>query len=108
MAALAIAGIVVLNNLTDTQKTALTPSNGMLIYNSTLSQLHVLQRVVAGAGIQQRRGQLVSGSGASSGGTGNNGDYYLNTANGAIYQKSGGKRWSVIWNSTVSRSPVAQ
>jgi hypothetical protein len=31
-----------------------------------------------------------NGAGAPSGGTGVNGDYYLNTTNGDVYQKSGG------------------
>jgi hypothetical protein len=40
-----------------------------------------------------------SGSGAPSGALGVNGDLYLNTANGDLYQKSGGT-WSVIDNLT--------
>jgi len=40
-----------------------------------------------------------SGAGAPAGGTGVNGDYYLNTANGDVYAKSGGT-WSVIDNLT--------
>lgn len=40
-----------------------------------------------------------SGSGAPSGGTGVNGDFYLRTSNGDVYLKSGGS-WSVITNLT--------
>jgi hypothetical protein len=40
-----------------------------------------------------------SGSGVPSGGTGNNGDYYLRTSNGAVYLKTSGT-WSVIMNLT--------
>ena len=41
-----------------------------------------------------------SGSGAPGGGTGVNGDYYYNTANGDIYTKSGGAWGSAIANIT--------
>jgi hypothetical protein len=73
----------------------------MLIYNSTLSQLQYYNGSWQTLSFSSGAANWFSGSGAPSGGTGNNGDYYLNTANGAIYQKSSGA-WSVIWNSTVS------
>lgn len=40
-----------------------------------------------------------SGSGVPAGGLGSNGDFYLNTANGDIYEKGGGS-WSLIDNLT--------
>lgn len=46
-----------------------------------------------------------SGAGAPAGGTGVNGDYYLNTTNGDVYYKSGGA-WAVIDNLTGPQGPA--
>ncbi len=85
-----------LSNLTDTQRAALSALNGMLIYNSTLSCVQYYNggwtTLAAGAA-----GSWYNGSGSPSSTLGNNGDYYLNTANGNIYQKSAGS-WSVIYS----------
>ena len=90
-----IAGLV-LNGITDTQRAALTPSNGMLIYNTTLSCLEYFN----GAWLQVGTGQAASiynGTGAPASTLGNNGDYYLSTTNGNIYQKSSGS-WAVVFS----------
>ncbi len=88
-----------LNNLTDTQRAALTALDGMLIYNTTLSSIQFYNgswlTLSTGTGAQ-----WFNGSGVPSGAVGNNGDYYLNTDNDAVYQKSGGS-WSAIWGGSV-------
>ncbi len=85
-----------LSNLTDTQRAALSALNGMLIYNSTLSCVQYYNggwtTLAAGAAAS-----WYNGSGSPSSTLGNNGDYYLNTANGNIYQKSAGS-WSVLYS----------
>ena len=88
-----------LNNLTDSQRAALAALNGMLIYNSTLSQLQFFNgswlTLSAGGGAN-----WLNGSGAPSSAVGNNGDYYLRTDTGAIYQRASGT-WSVVYAGAV-------
>lgn len=84
-----------LNNLTDTQRAALTALDGMLIYNTTLSAVQYYNGAWLTLGIGATSGWF-NGTGAPSATIGNNGDYYLNTTNGSIYQKSSGA-WSVIY-----------
>ncbi|HXC98801.1 MAG TPA: hypothetical protein VN048_05625 [Verrucomicrobiae bacterium] len=85
-----------LSNLTDTQRAALTATDGMLIYNTTLSCLQYYNggwaTLAAGAAAT-----WYNGSGAPASSLGNNGDYYINTANGSIYQKASGS-WAVIYS----------
>jgi len=49
---------------------------------------------------------ILNGAGAPDNGTGNNGDYYLNTSNGDFYQKSGGAWGSPIVNLTGPQGPA--
>jgi hypothetical protein len=86
---------VQLSNLTDTQRAALTALDGMLIYNSTLSCLQYYNGAWLTLGAGGSAGWW-NGSGAPASTLGNNGDYYLNTANGNIYLKSSGS-WAVIY-----------
>jgi hypothetical protein len=86
---------VQLSNLTDTQRAALTALEGMLIYNSTLSCVQFYNGAWLTLGAGGSAGWW-NGSGAPASSLGNNGDYYLNTANGSIYQKSSGA-WAVIY-----------
>jgi hypothetical protein len=85
-----------LSNLTDTQRAALTALDGMLIYNTTLSCLQYFNggwnTLAAGAA-----STWYNGSGVPASTLGNNGDYYLNTSTGSIYQKSSGA-WAVIFS----------
>lgn len=85
-----------LNNLTDTQRAALSATSGMLIYNTTNSQVQFyngnwITIGTVGAGT----GALLNAAGAPSGGTGNDGDYYINTTTGDIYLKTTGS-WNII------------
>lgn len=48
---------------------------------------------------------LLDGAGAPAGGLGVNGNYYLNTTNGAIYEKSGGV-WSAIYTPSAPTDPT--
>jgi hypothetical protein len=85
-----------LSNLTDTQRAALSALDGMLIYNTTLSAVQYYN----GTWLTLATGgnaTVYNGSGAPVSSIGNNGDYYLNTANGSWYQKSAGA-WSVIFS----------
>jgi hypothetical protein len=85
-----------LNNLTSTQVTALTPAAGMLVYNTTTSTVQVYNGTwqnITGAGASGTT--WLNGSGVPSGGTGSNGDYYLDTSNQDVYLKSGGS-WSIV------------
>lgn len=41
---------------------------------------------------------ILSGSGAPAGGTGNVGDYYINTANQDFYKKTGTSTWTLLFN----------
>lgn len=84
-----------------------TPTNGQLLIGNGTG--YTLATLTAGANISITNGAgsitiaaasgtvWYSGSGAPGGGTGANGDYYLNTANGDVYTKSGGS-WSVTGN----------
>jgi hypothetical protein len=85
-----------LSNLTDTQRAALSALDGMLIYNTTLSCLQYYNGAWLAVGTGGNAGWW-NGAGAPATSTGNNGDYYLNTSNGSIYQKSSGS-WSVIYS----------
>jgi hypothetical protein len=89
------AGLV-LSNLTDTQRAALTPLDGMLIYDTTLSELMVYNGAwepVAGAG-----GTIwFDGTGAPASGLGANGNWYLDVATGNVYLKTSGS-WAVIYS----------
>ena len=83
------------SNLTDAQRAALTPANGQLIYNTTLSQLQFYNgnwQLLGGSG-----SVLLNGSGAPGGTLGVNGNYYLDTATGNIWQKASGT-WSILWS----------
>jgi hypothetical protein len=85
-----------LSNLTDTQRAALSALDGMLIYNTTLSAIQYYN----GAWLTLATGgnaAWYNGSGAPASTIGNNGDYYLNTANGSICQKASGA-WAVIFS----------
>ena len=84
-----------LNNLTDMQKTALSAANGMLVYNTTLSALQFYNGAWLTLGIGNASA-WENGAGTPNNANGNNGDYYLNTANGSVYQKSAGA-WAVIY-----------
>jgi len=85
-----------LNNLTDTQRAALSATAGMLIYNTTNSQVQFYNGSwitigTVGAGT----GALLNAAGAPGGGLGNDGDYYINTTTGDIYLRTSGS-WAVI------------
>ncbi len=84
-----------LSNLTDTQRAGLSALDGMLIYNTTLSCLQYYNGAWLNVGTGGNAGWW-NGSGAPASTTGNNGDYYLDTSTGAIYQKSSGT-WSTIY-----------
>jgi hypothetical protein len=84
-----------LSNLTDTQRAALSALDGMLIYNTTLSCVQYYNGTWLTLGAGGSAGWW-NGSGAPASTLGNNGDYYLNTANGSIYLKSSGS-WAVIY-----------
>jgi len=88
---------IVLSNLTDTQRAALTPGNGMLIYDTTLSQLMFYNGAWSTVTLAGGQGQWVSGPGAPSGTLGANGSYYLDTTSGAVHLKTAGT-WSTIWS----------
>jgi hypothetical protein len=84
-----------LNNLTSTQVAALSAANGMLVYNTTISAVQIYNgtwQTLGGGGVGGT--VWLNGSGAPSGGAGNNGDYYLDTASQDISLKSGGS-WAV-------------
>jgi hypothetical protein len=51
------------------------------------------------------RPAVFSGTGAPASGIGNNGDYYLNTSNGLMYQKSAGA-WASLALSTVGKGAI--
>ncbi len=87
---------VQLSNLTDTQRAALTALDGMLIYNTTLSCVQFYNGAWLTLGSGGSAGWW-NGGGAPASSLGNNGDYYLNTANGSIYLKSSGS-WAVIYS----------
>ena len=77
----------------------------MLIYNTTLNCLEYYN----GAWLTIAAGGAANwynGSGAPSSSIGNNGDYYLNLANGVIYQKSAGS-WAVIYSLSAAYAPLA-
>jgi hypothetical protein len=86
-----------LNNLTDAQRAALTPTNGQLVYNSTLAQLQFYngnwQTLGGGSGGGT---PWLNGAGAPSVSIGTNGGYYLDDNTGAVYVKTGGA-WSQVW-----------
>ncbi|MDB6064947.1 MAG: hypothetical protein JWR26_1155 [Pedosphaera sp.] len=86
-----------LNNLTDAQRSALTPANGMLIYNSTLAQLMFYngnwQTLGGGSGGGT---PWLNGTGAPASNIGSNGGYYLDDNTGAVYVKTGGA-WAQVW-----------
>jgi hypothetical protein len=84
-----------LSNLTDTQRAALSALDGMLIYNTTLSCVQYYNGTWLTLGAGGSAGWW-NGAGAPASTLGNNGDYYLNTANGSIYLKSSGS-WAVIY-----------
>jgi hypothetical protein len=89
------AGLV-LSNLTDTQRAALSPLAGMLIYDTTLSELMVYNGTwnpVAGAA-----GTIwFDGTGTPSSGLGANGNWYLDVATGNIWLKTSGT-WAIIYS----------
>jgi hypothetical protein len=91
---------VILSNLTDTQRAALTPAAGMMIYDTTLSQIMTYngswQALALGTGTSWFRG-----TGAPGSGRGANGSYYIDTATGNLYLKTSGA-WAVIYSPTVS------
>lgn len=85
-----------LNNLTDAQRAALSATAGMLIYNTTNSQVQFyngnwITIGTVGAGT----GAVLNAAGAPGAGLGNDGDYYINTTTGDIYLKTTGT-WSII------------
>jgi hypothetical protein len=89
-----IAGVV-LNNLNDTQRAALTPSTGMIIYDTTLSQVMIYNgawQALAGSGTS-----WFNGSGAPAASLGSNGAYYLDVSTGNVYLKSSGA-WAIIYS----------
>lgn len=80
--------------------------NGDLYLNTTTSDVYqksggswsVICNIKGATGAAGAPGSVwYNGSGAPSGATGINGDYYLNTANSDVYYKSGGS-WSVVAN----------
>lgn len=88
-----------------------TGNNGDLYVNTTNGDLYqkaagswgsVLLNIKGPTGAAGTNGATGSiwyqGSGAPSGGTGANGDFYLNTANGDYYQKAAGSWGSVLGN----------
>lgn len=92
------AGIV-LNNLNDSQRSALSPTNGMIIYDTTLSQVMIYNgawQAVAGSGTG-----WFNGAGVPAVTLGSNGNYYLDTATGNVYLKSAGA-WSIIYSPSTS------
>jgi len=95
---------MVLSNLSDAQRAALTPANGMLLYDTTLSQMMFYngswQPVAAGGGTT-----WFNGSGAPASTLGNNGNYYLDAATGNIYLKASGS-WSIIYSPTIAALPT--
>lgn len=96
-----IAGVV-LNNLTDAQRAALTPSNGMIIYDTTLAQVMIYNGAWVSLASSGGTGTAwLNGSGAPSSGLGANGNYYLDTSTGNVYLKSSGT-WSIIYSPTAS------
>jgi hypothetical protein len=89
------AGLL-LNNLTDPQRAALTASAGMLIYNTTLSQPQYYNGSswsILGSGGSSGT-TLLTGSGTPSSGTGTNGNFYLDSSTGDFYLKTSGS-WSL-------------
>ncbi len=94
---------IILSNLSDTQRAVLTPANGMIIYDTTLSQAMLYngawQAVALGGGTN-----WFNGSGVPSGGVGANGNYYLDDATGNIYLKTSGT-WSVIFSPFTTALP---
>jgi hypothetical protein len=84
-----------LNNLTDAQRAALSPTVGMLIYNTTTLEIEFYNGTWITIGTSSSSGALLNAAGAPGAGLGNNGDYYINTTSGDIYLKSSGT-WSVI------------
>ncbi len=96
---------VILSNLNDTQRAALTPSSGMVIYNTTLSQAMIYngawQPLAVGSGTI-----WFSGTGAPGAGVGANGNYYLNTTNGDVYLKASGS-WAIAYSPSTAALPTA-
>lgn len=83
-----------LNNLTDTQRAGLTPQPGMVIYNTTLSQMMIYngawQSIPFGGG-----STILNGSGVPGGGLGADGNYYIDSTAQNIYLKTSGS-WAII------------
>ncbi len=84
-----------LNNLTDTQRAALSASAGMIIYDTTNSQIQYYNGSNWITLDTSSGSAVLNGAGAPSGGLGTDGNYYINTTTGDIYLKTGGT-WAVI------------
>jgi hypothetical protein len=95
-------GGLILSSLTDTQRAALTPANGMVIYNTTLSQMMLYngswQSLAVGGG-----STWFNGTGAPASTLGVNGNYYMDTAGDNIYLKTAGT-WSIVFTGSSSGS----
>jgi hypothetical protein len=83
------------NSLTTTQRDALSPSNGSIIYNATSSHFEFREggtwkQLGSGGGVG-----LYSQSGSPSGGVGVDGDFDINEVDGTFYKKTSGT-WSAI------------
>jgi hypothetical protein len=86
-----------LNVLTDAQRAALSATNGMLVYNSTLAQLQFYNGAWQTLGGGSGGGTpWLNGTGAPSNSIGVNGGYYLDDNTGAVYLKTSNV-WSSIW-----------
>ena len=95
---------VVLSNLPDTQRAALSALPGMIIYNTTLSQFEVYNGAWSALAVGSGTNWF-NGSGAPASSLGGNGDYYLDTASGNVSLKTTGA-WAVIYSPTIAALPT--
>ncbi len=76
------------------------------VYQKSSGSWSLIANIKGAAGTNGTSSTWLSNSGTPSSGIGNNGDMYLNTANGAVYQKSSGS-WSLLCNITGPTGPSA-